>query len=41
MKVRVFSRGILICVLIWALVLGVQSYFVGMRRTADYLGKVV
>ena len=41
MKVSVFSRGILICVLIWALVLGVQSYFRGMRRTADNLGRVV
>ena len=41
MKVRVFSKGILICVVIWALVLVAQGYFQGMRRTADNLGRVV
>ena len=41
MKVRVFSSGILICVLIWTLVVAAQGYFRGMRRTADNLGKVV
>lgn len=41
MKVRVFSRGILICVVIWTLVVAAQGYFRGMRRTADNLGKVV
>ena len=41
MKVRVFTRGILICGLIWALVLAAQSYFRGMRSTAGNLSKVV
>ena len=41
MKVRVFSKGILICAAIWALVLVAQGYFQGMRRTADNLGRVV
>ena len=41
MKVRVFSSGILICVVIWTLVVAAQGYFRGMRRTAETLGKVV
>ncbi len=41
MKVRVFTSGILICIMIWTLVLAAQGYFRGMRRTADNLGKVV
>ena len=41
MKVRVFNRGILICVVIWTLVVAAQGHFRGMRRTADNLGKVV
>tara|TARA_B100000963_G_scaffold308633_1_gene284166 strand:+ start:5726 stop:6361 length:636 start_codon:yes stop_codon:yes gene_type:complete len=41
MKVRVFTSGILICIMIWTLVVAAQGYFRGMRRTADNLGKVV
>ena len=41
MKVRVFTSGILICIMIWTLALAAQGYFRGMRRTADNLGKVV
>ena len=38
---RVFSKGILICVAIWALVLSAQGFFRGMRKTTETLGKVV
>ena len=41
MKVRVFSRGLAICVVVWLVVLAAQGYFRDLRSTADTLGKVV
>ena len=41
MKVRVFSQGFLICVVIWVLVPAAQGYFRSLRSTAENLGKVV
>ncbi len=41
MKIRVFSQGFLICVVIWVLVLVAQGYFRGLRSTAENLGKAV
>lgn len=41
MKIRVFSQGSLVCVVIWVLVLAAQGYFRSLRSTAENLGKVV
>lgn len=41
MKIRVFSQGSLVCVVIWVLVLAAQGYFRSLRSTAENLGKMV
>ena len=41
MKIRVFSQGSLVCVVIWVLVLAAQGYFRSLRSTAENLEKVV
>ena len=41
MKIRVFSQGSLVCVVIWVLVLAAQGYFRSLRSTAENLGMMV